>query len=409
MFSEGERIALMDVKELSEERFRIFQDVYSGKIPKRIPIITGPAFEATIQFAINNGVVPEGKTRRDIYWEPEYWYDVLDFANSQIYGDAPIGPGAIRLPILYQILDAKSIMQSESGVMQHPEVHCLEPEEYDDFIKDPMDYMMEVLMPRLYPALDTTPARRAMVFAEAVKANADHMGMIGAAMAKINAKYGFPKSAAGRSTAPFDYMADFLRSFSNINKDMRRCPDKLLAACDAIVPLMLREGLGTNPAGLPPFYRITIPLHMGSFISNQQFEKFWYPSMKKVMDGLVAYGHGVDLFVEDDWMRHMELMNEFTGSIRYQFEKGDPVYIKELFTQRTPAGSVHTITGFYKQDHLRYKDKEGCIDEAKKLFDIVAAGGGYVFNFDKGLFSLDEPVASNLKALTEWIRDNTNY
>ncbi len=399
----------MNVEELREERGQIYRDVYSGKIPKRIPVTVGPAFEATVQYAIRKGVVPEGKTRRDIFWEPEYWYDILDYANSQFYGDTPISTGAIRLPIVYQILDAKSIIQSDSGVMQHPEVHCLEPEEYDDFIADPMTYMIEVLLPRLYPALDTTPGRRAMIMAQAVKANADHMAMIGSAMAKINAKYGFAKSAAGRSTAPFDYMADFLRSFSNINMDMRRCPDKLLAACEAIVPLMLREGLGSNPKALPPFYRISIPLHMGSFISNKQFEKFWYPSMKKVMDGLVAYGHGVDLFVEDDWMRHMELMNEFTGSIRYQFEKGDPVYVKKLFTENTPKGSVHTITGFYKQDHLRYLNAEQCIDEAKKLFDVVAEGGGYVFNFDKGLFSLDEPVETNLKALTEWIRDNTNY
>ena len=399
----------MDVKQLSEERFQINQDVYSGKIPKRIPISLGPAFEATIQYAIDNGKVPEGKTRRDVYWEPDLWFDVLDFANSEFYTDAPISSGALRLPILYQILDAKCINMSESGVMQHPEVHCLEPEEYDDFIKDPMTFMIETLMPRLYRALDTTPGRRAMVLAEAVKANADHMAKVGQIMGQISAKYGYPKSAAGRSTAPFDYMADFLRSFSNINKDMRRCPDKLLEACDAIVPMMLREGLGKNPEALPSYYRVSIPLHMGSFISNQQFEKFWYPSMKKVMDGLVAYGHGVDLFVEDDWMRHMPLLNEFTGSIRYQFEKGDPVYIKKLFTEQTPADSVHIITGFYKSDNLRYLTKEQCIDEAKKLLDIVAVNGGYVFNFDKGLFSLAEPVASNMKALAEWLRDNAVY
>ena len=57
----------MDVKQLSEERFQIYQDVYSGKIPKRIPVTTGPAFEATIQYAITKGVVPAGKTRRDVY------------------------------------------------------------------------------------------------------------------------------------------------------------------------------------------------------------------------------------------------------------------------------------------------------------------------------------------------------
>ena len=146
----------MDVQQLAQERFELYQDVYSGKVPKRVPIILGPAFEATIQYAITNRIVPEGKTRRDIYWEPEYWFDVLDFANSQFYCDSPISTGAIRLPILYQILDARCINMSESGVMQHPEVHCLEPEEYDEFIKDPMTYMIETLLPRLYRALDTT-------------------------------------------------------------------------------------------------------------------------------------------------------------------------------------------------------------------------------------------------------------
>ena len=76
----------MDVQQLAQERFELYQDVYSGKVPKRVPIILGPAFEATIQYAITNKIVPEGKTRRDIYWEPEYWFDVLDFANSLSFG-----------------------------------------------------------------------------------------------------------------------------------------------------------------------------------------------------------------------------------------------------------------------------------------------------------------------------------
>lgn len=399
----------MDLEQLKNERAEIFDKVYSGQIPKRVPVELSLAFEASLQYAVDTKVVPEGKTRRDLYWEPDSWYAVLDKANQDFYSDSMITAGAIRLPILYQILDAKCINMSDSGVMQHPEVHCLEPEEYDEFIKDPMYFMMEVLMPRLYRALDTTPGRRAMVMAEALKANSDQMAALGKTYGQLREKYGFPATAAGRSTAPFDYMADFLRSFSNINKDMRRCPEQLLAACDAIVPMMIREGLGSNPKNHPKNYRITIPLHMGSFISNQQFEKFWYPSMKKVMDGLVEFGAGVNLFVEDDWMRHMELLNTFTGSIRYQFEKGDPVYIKKLFETQTPAGSVHIINGFYKTDNLRYMDKQGVVDEAKKLLDIVAVGGGYVFGFDKGLFSVEEPVASNMQVLAEYVRDNAVY
>lgn len=400
---------MTDVKQLSEERFQINENIYSGKLPSRIPFTLGPAFEASIAYAIKQGVTPAGKTMRDLYWEPEYWFDILDKVNGDFYSDTASGTGAIRLPILYQILDARCINMSATGVMQHPEVHSLEVEEYDEFIKDPMYFMMENLMPRLYRALDTTPGRRAMVMAEAVKANADHMAVIGGIMAKINEKYGFPKSAAGRSTAPLDYLADFLRSFTNINKDLRRCPDKVLAACDALVPLMVREGLGTDPTSLPSYYRISIPLHMGSFLNNKHFEKFWFPSMSKVMKELVRYGHGVDLFVEDNWMRHMELMNEFEGSIRYQFEYGDPEYVKKLFSENTPKGSTHVIYGFYPINTLQYGTKEEVKDKAKELIDVLAPGGGYMFGFDKGLFSLDEPIAENVRALAEFVLEYGKY
>ena len=47
----------MDVKQLSEERFDLFQKVYSGQIPKRVPFILGPAFEASLEYAIQTGVL----------------------------------------------------------------------------------------------------------------------------------------------------------------------------------------------------------------------------------------------------------------------------------------------------------------------------------------------------------------
>ncbi|MEG0378264.1 MAG: uroporphyrinogen decarboxylase, partial [Eubacterium sp.] len=220
------------------------------------------------------------------------------------------------------------IIMGATGVMQHPEVHSLEPEEYDTFIKDPFFYMSETLMPRLYPSLDTTPGRRAMVLAQAVKANSDQFAIIGQTMGKIAGKYGYPKAPSGRSTAPFDYLADFLRSFTGIAKDMRRCPEKVVDACDALVSVMFREGI-PNPEKLPQNYRVMIPLHMGSFINEKQFEKFYWPSFKRLMDRLVEPGAGVDLFVEDDWMRHMDYLKELKGSVKMQFEYGDPKLVKE--------------------------------------------------------------------------------
>jgi hypothetical protein len=394
---------MTDVNSLRESRRQETKDIYSGVIPKRVPIHLSPAFEACASYAIAQGVVKD-KNLRNIYWEPDLWYDIFDRMNNDFYSDIPVGVGAIRLPILYQILDAKAINMSKTGVMQHPEVYSLEVEEYDEFIKDPFLFMSETMMPRIYPALDTTPGRRAMKLAQAVKANYDHMAKIGQIMGKIAEKYGFPPAAMGRSTAPFDFLADFLRSFTGISKDVRRCPEKVLAACDALIPLMLREGLGTNPAALPPHYRISIPLHMGSFLNDKQFEKFWWPSFKVLMDKLVEYGHGVDLFVEDDWMRYMDHMKTFEGVVKMQFEYGDPKLVKEKL-----AGTKHVITGFYPISMLQYGTKQQVIDKAKEQIDILAPGGGYIFGFDKGLFSLEEPIASNLRALVEFVREYAVY
>lgn len=391
-----------NTEKLRMDRQQDLADIYEGRIPKRIPIHLSFAFEASISYAMRKGIVEKGKNLRNIYWETDTWYDIFDCVNEAFYSDIPLGPGAIRLPILYQILDAKSIIMGATGVMQHPEVHCLEPEEYDDFIKDPYYYMSEILMPKLYPALNTTPGRRGIVLAQAVKANSDQFGIIGSTMQKIGKKYGFTKNISGRSTAPFDYLADFLRSFTGISKDMRRYPEKVIEACEALVPLMVKEGIPQKE--VPPNYRVMIPLHMGSFINDKQFEKFYWPSFKKIMDQLVESGAGVDLFVEDNWMRHMDYLKEFNGSVKMQFEYGDPKLVKEKL-----QGTKHVITGFFPIGLLQFGTAQQIKDKAKELIDILAPNGGFIFGFDKGLLTLDESIEKNLHVLIDFVRDYGVY
>ena len=92
----------LDVNQLKQERQADLKAVYSGKVPKRVPIHLSFAFEASVSYAIDQGIVEKGKNLRNIYWEPETWYDIFDRVNNDFYSDIPLGPGAIRLPILYQ-------------------------------------------------------------------------------------------------------------------------------------------------------------------------------------------------------------------------------------------------------------------------------------------------------------------
>ncbi|MFZ7121588.1 MAG: uroporphyrinogen decarboxylase family protein [Eubacteriaceae bacterium] len=391
------------------ESTQLFMDLYEGRVPKRVPIELSINYEAAVLYAIENNKIKADHelNLREVMWNNKLYKAVNETVNEVIISDkAPIGMSA-RNPVFYQILESRCIKMSSSGYMQHPEVHSLEVNEYDQFISDPFKFMAEILMPRLYPALDCEPGRRAMIFSKAMAANTAETRAFAGAIREAGEKYGFAKIPAGRSTAPFDFLADMLRSFSNISSDIRRYSQKVLDACESITPLMVREGLGANPANLPKYHRTFIPLHMGSFISEKHFEKFYWPSFKKLMDELVAppvTGIGVDLFVEDNWMRHLDYMASLDGIVKMQFEYGDYQIIKDKF-----KNTKHIVTGLYPTGLLQFGTRQECIDKAKELIDIFAPGGKYVFGFDKSFFSLKEPILGNLRAVCEYVKDNAVY
>ena len=53
--------------------------------------------------------------------------------------------------------------------------------------------------------------------------------------------------AFAQTDAPFDFIADLLRSFTGMMMDIRRVPDKVEAACEAILPLMVKAGAKGTP------------------------------------------------------------------------------------------------------------------------------------------------------------------
>ena len=50
-----------------------------------------------------------------------------------------------------------------------------------------------------------------------------------------------------------------------------------------------------------------------------------------------------------------------------------------------------------------------CVDKAKELIDIMAPGGKYYFEFDKGPLSLDTINVENYRAVLEYVAENTTY
>jgi hypothetical protein len=378
---------------LSSERTQLFNDIIDGKIPKRVPISVAFPIEFCIQYA--------GKDLATTQWDSTDLEEVFEKICQEFYSDT-LPVMAFRFPSWYKILGAKNWVMGSNGFLQHPEVEGLAIEDYDAFIEAPFDCIVEKVLPRLYGELDADPAKKAMVLAKAFKAFNDEMGNAGRIYGNLIGKhgYGYLNYFSGFCEAPFDFVADQLRGFKNITIDIRRVPEKVLAAVEAVTPWMVKMGMPPQPSK----YNATfIPLHMAPYLRGKDFEKFYWPTFKKTVEDLAANGMRAHLFVEHDWMRYVDYLAELPEGTIMMFEYGDPKLVKEKL------GKKHIITGFYPISLLKTGTKQQCIDKAKELIDTLAPGGNYFFGFDKSPITADSVNIENTKAVLEYVANNANY
>lgn len=378
--------------ELQKERNKLFEDVDAGILPKRVPINVGLDVAYVIQYA--------GYEMKESQFDIEKLRKLIEFAATAFTNDT--NPIAIsRLANLYHILGANNFVMGSNGYIQHPEIVCLHAEEYDDLIKDPYQCIHDTILPRLYRNLNGSPHHAAMTFAKAYKVFYDTMMQIGMSTGQTDAKYGLASKMINvMVAAPFDLIADQFRGFSSINIDIRRCPQKVLDACDAVLPMMIKAGVLPNSSARNKTF---IPLHMPPYLKEKDFERFYWPTFKKLVEGLVEKGAGVYLFAEQNWMRYLDYLSELPKGTYMEFEYGDPKIIKEKL------GKNHIIGGLYPLTLLSRGTKQECTDKAKELIDILAPGGNYIFSFDKIALNLSDAKPENIKAVTEFVSKYAVY
>ena len=388
---------LLDIKELQAERTGIFRDVYSNKIPKRVPVNLSLTLEFTAGFGNLN--------MAEAQWNLSLLEDAADKLCQTFYSDScPFG-GSMRYPSYYQTLQSQSFIMGSNGFIQHPEVVGMDVEDYDYLIEKPFDCIVERIIPRQYKGLNPEdPVNMALNLAKALMCYNNDFGQTGMLIQKLVQKYGydpgFPPSSGGFTEAPFDFIADQLRGFREVSKDIRRIPEKLAEACDAVYPIVFKKGLPAKPT---EFSYVFFPLHMPTFMREKDFAKLWWPSFKRMVDEYASMGIHSKLFCEDDWTRYIDYLYELPANTVLLFEYGDIRKIKDKL------GKKHVITGLYPISMLKNCSKEECLDKAKEMLDVLAPGGNYIFSFDKPILSVRDINIENLAAVLEYVRDNGAY
>lgn len=376
---------------LQKEREEIYHNILNGKTPSRIPVQCPIGMEAAVDYSnMHPG---------EVNWDMTKLEAVFDKVCEDFPTDVPPGVGR-RIPSYYQLLGSKPIQMGSSGVMQHPNIEGMTVDDYDALIASPYDCIIDTILPRLYTELDADPNKKAMALAKSMKAYNDEFAVLGGITAKLRAKYGFIMMNGGLTTAPFDFLADFFRSFTGVSKDIRRMPEKVVEACEALTPLLIKKG---KPMGPSTFGQVMIPLHMGPYMREKDFEKFYWPTLKKQVEAINEMGINVGLFVEHDYMRFLDYLYDLPENTVLRFEYGDPKIIKEKL------GKKHVISGFYPLMMLHSNKKSECVDKAKELIDALAPGGKFIFDFDKSAFDMSGNIVENLQAVLEYVRVHGKY
>lgn len=382
---------MTDVKKLQEERNQLFHDVYDNKIPKRVPINVSLPQSVIAQYA--------GVDCKEALWNPLLVEAAAAELCERIPSDICIYAMQLLLPAKYQALRANNMEVSSTGTMQHPNHVGLYAEDWDAFIEDPYACIVDRVLPRNFRAFNfrEDPIHAMGAIYQAAQTSAGVIAKSRALSKRLSDKFGY-RVADPRTGcyAPFDIMTDNMRSLSEMCLDIRRVPDKLKAAVEAVYPLNYKMGL---PAEISRYTYAFFPLHMATFMKEKDFVPLWWePWLRQVTDyaslGLHSQG-----FFEHNWMRYLDYLMQLPTDTRLQFEDGDPKIIKEKL------GKKFIITGLFPLATLRTCTKKQCIDKTKEFLDIMMPGGKFIFSFDKNPLSIGDVDIEKLIAVCETVRD----
>lgn len=298
-------------------------------------------------------------------------------------------------------------------------------DEYDDLIRDPSDFWIRTYLPRCFGILE--PMRMFQPFTN-ITENV-HIGQFMPfampqvqqmlqKMLDVGKEYqrlmqimmssgggmsmGFAAGfGGGFAKAPFDTLGDTLRGTTGIMKDMFRCPDKLLEALDVIADLTISTIL--KSPNIANMTTVMYPLHKGAdgWMSQPAFDKFYWPSLKKVMNALINEGLIQTLFAEGSFNTRLEYVDEFPkGMVTWYFDRTDMARAKKIL------GKKCCLQGNVPSSLIVTGDPRDVKEYCRKLIQEVGKGGGFILSSGS---VADNPKLENIQAMMAAIREYGYY
>lgn len=412
-------------EELLREREQRINDAISLKEPDRIPVAPYAQF-----FPARYG----GLTCREAMYEYDRLADAWKKTVTGFEWDAA-PPAHIMLPgKVFDLLDLKLFRWPGHGLpndvsFQFVEDEYMKADEYEEILGNLGEFVVRKLLPRFAGALESFSSfpdfslliRGYNIFRTAALAasspdfaqSMEALIMAGREMNKWSSKIselhreltgaGFPILFIAFAQSPFDIISEFLRGFKGSSLDMYKNPEELLALIDLLTPGQIGGAISAAKGGGNS--RVFIPLHRGAagFMSEEQFEEFYWPSLKKIFLELIKVGLTPLPFFEGDYGPRLEYLRELPkGKIIGHFDRTDVFKAKEII------GDVICIKGNVPASLLCTRSPREVEEYCKRLIDIVGEGGGFIM--DGAVNGIpDEAKPENVKTMTDFTKSYGVY
>jgi len=405
-----------DAERAYRERIGLIKDaIQLIKPPQRVPVCPAAGFFPA-RYA--------GLTLYDAMYDygalARMWEGYCDeFAPDAYDGPALMPPGKVFDLLDYTLFKWPGHGVSKERSYQFVEGEYMKAEEYQDLIDDPSGYFLRVYFPRIFRALKplesmpllpliselvlVPPAILPLGKPELQKSLHDMMEAASEAIRWANEVQvinrsimgkGYPILSGGLARAPFDVIGDSLRGTAGVMMDMYRHPDELLEACERMTPFMVRAGVEAGKSNGHPL--IFMPLHKGAdgFMSDKQFRTFYWPTLKKVIIGLVNEGLVPYLFAEGGYNSRLEVISDLPqGATVWWFDRTDMTRAKQT------VGKVACIAGNVPLGLLCTGTEDQVKDYCKGLIDTVGRDGGFILSTGAGM---EDAKPNNVKAMIDF-------
>jgi hypothetical protein len=407
----GVKFTSPEAKKAYQERLTRLISAIKLEEPDRVPVMLPPGFSAAPCCGIT--------LREAMYDYDELSRVWLKFLN-EFETDVFTGPDLVFPAKILDDIGFKTFkwpghgLSPDSPTYQYVEGEYMSPDEYDILIEDPSDFWMRTYMPRIAGAFE--PLKMLTQYNPLVGIPIGHLIPYGipdvqAAFQAILAAgreglkwaqtcmqctqimlgMGIPRLWGGIAMAPFDGIADWARGTQGAILDMYRRPDKLIEAMQRITPMTIRAALEAANASECPL--TFFPLHKGAdgFMSQKQFETFYWPTLKQVCMGLIDEGVIPLLFAEGGYNTRLEVVKELPrGAVVWWFDQTDMAKAKEIL------GDTACICGNLPASLLFTSTPEETREYCRKLIEVAGKGGGFLLT--GGAF-IDQANPDNLRAM----------